>query len=125
MTTTTIQRKVRIGDVVKIRGKYYKARKNIEFSSCIECVFRNWAVCPHSFECVSNIHFVKCTVPKIKPKSKVSSTQKQLEKALCALRVINTWATFHGGRELNPTHVAELTNETLDAIANMQEKDSK
>lgn len=120
-----IPRKVKVGEIVKIKGKYYKVCKDRLPVSCSDCAFWNAPWCSIDFSCSQNVHFVKCAAPKTKPKSKVSSTQKQLEEALCALRVINTWATFHGGRELNPTHVANLTSKTLDAIANMQEKDSK
>jgi len=44
-------------------------------------------------------------------------TQKQIEKMVSALRVIHTWATFEGGRVLNPKDVAKLTAEALKEAA--------
>jgi hypothetical protein len=130
MTNITISRKVRVGEVVKIKGKYYKVCKDNMRGACLDCAFWKWESCPPVLNCLSDIHFVKYTAPKTKPKSKVSSTQKQLEKALCAIRVIYTLATVRNGRVcdgrgMNLAHIAELTNDTLDEIVNMQEKDGK
>ncbi len=44
-------------------------------------------------------------------------TTKQIEKMVSALRVIHTWATFEGGRVLNPKDVAKLTAEALKEAA--------
>lgn len=38
---------------------------------------------------------------------------KEFEAAITALRVIHTWATFDGGRCLEPEHVANLTRKAL------------
>jgi hypothetical protein len=38
---------------------------------------------------------------------------KEFETAITALRVIHTWATFDGGRCLNPQDVAKLTRKAL------------
>ena len=41
-------------------------------------------------------------------------TCEQLQKALTALRVIHTWASFQDGSELNPEHVKKLIDITLE-----------
>jgi hypothetical protein len=38
---------------------------------------------------------------------------KEFERAITALQVIHTWATFDGGRCLEPEHVANLTRKAL------------
>jgi hypothetical protein len=38
---------------------------------------------------------------------------KEFEAAITALRVIHTWATFDGGRCLNPQDVAKITRKAL------------
>jgi hypothetical protein len=38
---------------------------------------------------------------------------KEFETAITALRVIHTWATFDGGRCLNPQDVAKLTRKAI------------
>jgi len=41
---------------------------------------------------------------------------KEFETAITALRVIHTWATFDGGRCLNPQDVAKLTRKALNGF---------
>lgn len=38
---------------------------------------------------------------------------KEFEAAITALQIIHTWATFDGGRCLNPQHVEKLTKKAL------------
>ena len=44
------------------------------------------------------------------------STCERLQSALGTLKVISTWATFQGGVELVPEHVARLIGDTLRRI---------
>jgi hypothetical protein len=38
---------------------------------------------------------------------------KAFQRAITALQVIHTWATFEGGFAMHPKEVAELTRKTL------------
>jgi hypothetical protein len=38
---------------------------------------------------------------------------KEFEAAITALQIIHTWATFDGGRCLDPHHVEKLTKKAL------------
>ena len=38
---------------------------------------------------------------------------KEFEAAITALQIIHTWATFDGGRFLDPQHVEKLTKKAL------------
>jgi len=40
--------------------------------------------------------------------------EKQVATLKSALRVIHTWATFQGGKALNPEHIAKLCEKTLE-----------
>jgi hypothetical protein len=48
---------------------------------------------------------------------------KEFETAITALRVIHTWATFDGGRCLNPQDVAKLTRKALKGFISSSPKE--
>ena len=41
-------------------------------------------------------------------------TCRRLQDALMTLKVIHTWAAYHGGIVLDPEHVISLIDRTLD-----------
>jgi len=52
----------------------------------------------------------------------ITVNEKDFEQCICALKVIQTWATFRNGQELVPEHVEKLCKKSLKPFKNQETK---